>query len=232
MTSETEGTPDPEIRLVQALGYNFKNLAILREALTHRSYVNESDDPNVRDNERFEFMGDAVIDLVVSEELMRRYPEAREGSLSKMRASVVSETALASLAISIHLGEALRLGRGEDLSGGRNKPSLIANAFEALVAGIYLDGGLDAVREVLLLHLPLPSGALPLRGDPKTEIQQRIQAEKHITPTYRVVEESGPDHSKMFLVEIVVAGEVLGRGAGRTKKEAEQSAAPSAISCW
>jgi ribonuclease-3 len=225
MTAPPEGIADPETRLIEALSYQFKDLAILREALTHRSYVNESDEPNVRDNERFEFLGDAVIDLVVSEELMRRYPEAREGALSKMRASVVSEAALASLAISIHLGEALRLGRGEDLSGGRSKPSLIANAFEALVAGIYLDGGLEAVREVLLLHLPLPSSALPLRGDPKTEIQQRIQAEKHITPTYRVVEESGPDHSKMFLVEMVVGGEVLGRGAGRTKKEAEQSAA-------
>jgi ribonuclease-3 len=129
------------------------------------------------------------------------------------------------LAISLHLGEAMRLGRGEELSGGRTKPSLIANAFEALVAGIYLDGGLEAAREMLLLHLMFPEDGMPLRGDPKTEIQQRIQAKQHITPTYRVVEETGPDHSKVFVVEIVVGGEVLGRGSGRTKKEAEQSAA-------
>jgi ribonuclease III len=221
----TPSEPDPIRRLVSALGYEFKSESILLEALTHRSYVNEAADPSVRDNERFEFLGDAVIDLVVSEELMRRHPEAREGALSRMRASIVSEAAFSSLAISIHLGEALRLGRGEDLSGGRAKPSLIANAFEALVAGIYLDGGLEAAREMLLLHLMFPDDGIPLRGDPKTEIQQRIQAKQHITPTYRVVEESGPDHSKIFVVEIVVGGEVKGRGSGRTKKEAEQSAA-------
>lgn len=217
--------PDPIKRLMNELGYEFRDDKILHEALTHRSYVNESADPNVRDNERFEFLGDAVIDLVVSEELMRGHPDAREGALSRMRASIVSEAAFASLAISIHLGEALRLGRGEDLSGGRMKPSLIANAFEALVAGIYLDGGLESAREVLLVHLPFPEDGVPLRGDPKTEIQQRIQAKQHITPSYRVVEESGPDHSKVFVVEIVVGSEVLGHGSGRTKKEAEQSAA-------
>jgi ribonuclease-3 len=216
-------------RFIVTLGYEFKNDAILLEALTHRSYVNESDDPNVRDNERYEFLGDAVIDLVVSEELMRRHPEAREGALSRMRASIVSEAAFASLAISIHLGEALRLGRGEDLSGGRSKPSLIANAFEALVAGIYLDGGLENARDMLLLHLPFPEGGVPLRGDPKTEIQQIIQAKQHITPTYRVVEESGPDHSKVFVVEIIVGNDVLGRGSGRTKKDAEQSAAAAVL---
>lgn len=216
---------DPIKRLLHELGYAFKNEALLLEALTHRSFVNEATDPHVRDNERYEFLGDAVIDLIVSEELMRRHPDAREGALSRMRASIVSETAFSGLSISAALGEALRLGRGEDLSGGRTKPSLIANAFEALVAAIYLDGGLEAAREMLLVHLLFPESGAPLRGDPKTEIQQRIQAKQHITPTYRVVEESGPDHSKMFVVEIVVGGEVLGKGSGRTKKEAEQNAA-------
>jgi ribonuclease-3 len=221
---EAKLSADPVERLEQALGHRFHDRSILMEALTHRSYVNECA-YDVRDNERFEFLGDAVIDLVVSEELMKRHPEAREGSLSRMRAAIVSESALARLAVSIHLGEALRLGRGEDLSGGRTKPSLIANAFEALMAAVYLDAGLDRVRETLLLHLELPEEGNQVRGDPKTEIQQRIQAERHITPTYRVIEESGPDHNKTFVVEIVVGDQVLGRGSGRTKKDAEQQAA-------
>lgn len=215
---------DPIDALLRTLGYEFSNRAILLEALTHRSFVNECSDPAVRDNERFEFLGDAVIDLAVSEELMQRHPDAREGTLSRMRAAIVSETALARIAESLHLGEALRLGRGEEMSGGRSKASLIANAFEALMAAVCLDGGMERVREVLLRHLEFPGSALP-RGDPKTEIQQRIQADRHITPTYRVVEESGPDHSKVFVVEILVGEEVLGRGRGRTKKEAEQRAA-------
>jgi ribonuclease-3 len=219
---------DPIERLQSEIGYRFQDRALLMEALTHRSYVNECQEP-VKDNERFEFLGDAVIDLVVSEQLMARHPDAREGSLSRMRASIVSEAALASLAASIHLGEALRLGRGEEMSGGRTKPSLIANAFEALIAGIYLDGGMEKVREVLVLHLPFPDERNLTRGDPKTEIQQRIQAERHITPTYRVVEESGPDHSKEFVVEIMVGDEVLARGSGRTKKEAEQRAAGAVL---
>jgi ribonuclease III len=214
---------DPIARLQFEIGYAFEDHALLMEALTHRSYVNECQEP-VKDNERFEFLGDAVIDLVVSERLMQLHPDAREGALSRMRASIVSESALAGVAISIHLGEALRLGRGEEMSGGRTKPSLIANAFEALIAAIYLDGGMDEVREVLLVHLAFPNVHVT-RGDPKTEIQQRIQAERHITPTYRVVEESGPDHSKEFVVEILVGDQVLARGSGRTKKEAEQQAA-------
>lgn len=224
MTEGLSITGDPIERLLKALDYRFKSRAVLMEALTHRSYVNECQEA-VRDNERFEFLGDAVIDLIVSEALMQRHPDAREGALSRMRAAIVSESALAQLASTIHLGEALRLGRGEEMSGGRSKPSLVANAFEALMAAIYIDGGMEAVRAVLLRHLPFPdSGQLP-RGDPKTEIQQRIQAERHITPTYRVVEESGPDHSKIFVVEILVGSEVLARGSGRTKKDAEQKAA-------
>jgi ribonuclease III len=221
---------DPIRKLLSSLDYEFRDQKILMEALTHRSYVNECADPGVHDNERFEFLGDAVIDLVVSEELMERHPDAREGTLSRMRAAIVSEVALASSANALHLGEALRLGRGEDLSGGRSKASLLANAFEALIAGVYLDGGLAKAREVLLEHLQFPESASPPRGDPKTEIQQRIQAERHITPTYRVVEESGPDHSKLFVVEVMVGSEVLGRGSGRTKKEAEQNAAASVLS--
>lgn len=216
---------DPEARLAEVVGHRFSRVALLREALTHRSYVNECEDPDVRDNERFEFLGDAVIDLVVSTELMRRYPDAREGPLSKLRASIVSEAALAKVAQRLQLGGALRLGRGEEMSGGRDKPSILSDAFEALMAAVYLDGGLAAATAVLLRWLEFPSATHLHRGDAKTELQQRIQASRHVTPTYRLIGESGPDHDKVFVVELLVEDEVLARGEGRSKKEAEQQAA-------
>ncbi len=216
---------DPEKRLEGALGYRFNSATILREALTHRSYVNECEDPDVRDNERFEFLGDAVIDLVVSTELMRRYPDAREGVLSKLRASIVSEQALARVAQRLELGHALRLGRGEEMSGGRDKFSILSDAFEALMAAIYVDGGFSAATQALLRCLEFPTSTAIHRGDAKTELQQRVQANRHVTPSYRMVGESGPDHDKIFVVELSVEGEVLARGEGRSKKEAEQQAA-------
>lgn len=219
---------EPAKRLLWELGYQFQNSALLLEALTHRSYVNEVTTPNVRDNERLEFLGDRVIDLVVSEELMVRHPEAREGTLSRMRSAIVSEAALAAVASTVRLGEALRLGRGEELSGGRTKLSLLADAFEALIAAIYLDGGMGAAKDVLLVQLQFPEGSSP-RVDPKTEIQEKIQGERRIAPTYRTVEEHGPDHSKQFVVEILVGDDVLGRGTGRTKQEAEQNAAAAVL---
>lgn len=221
----TPVSKDPEKRLEHALGHRFGDRRLLAEALTHRSYVNECEDPDVRDNERFEFLGDAVIDLVVSTELMRRYPEAQEGPLSKYRASIVSESALSKVSQRLRVGEALRLGRGEEMSGGREKASILSDAFEALMAAVYLDGGLGAATEVLLRWLDFPSPIDLRRGDAKTELQQRVQAARHVTPTYRMVGESGPDHDKIFQVELLVADEVLARGEGRSKKEAEQQAA-------
>ncbi len=220
---------DPEARLIEALGHRFRHAKLLREALTHRSYVNECEDPDVRDNERFEFLGDAVIDLVVSTELMQRYPEAREGPLSKFRASIVSEAALARAAIRLGIGAAIRLGRGEEMSGGRDKPSILSDAFEALMAAVYLDGGLPAATAALLKWLEFPSATALHRGDAKTELQQRIQASRHVTPSYRMIGESGPDHDKVFLVELLVESEVLARGEGRSKKEAEQQAAAKVL---
>lgn len=224
-----EPSKDPLRRLLVALGHDFHNDRLLYEALTHRSYVNEVHDPNTRDNERFEFLGDAVIDLVVSAELMRRFPDAREGTLSKIRASMVSEGALAKLARSLDLGAALRLGRGEELSQGREKPSILSDGFEALIAAVYLDGGLDRVTEVLLPKLTFPDAAALRRQDPKTELQQRIQAVQHKTPTYHLVDTHGPEHAKEFEVEIRLGTEVLAQGRGRTKKEAEQQAAGVAL---
>lgn len=232
MTDETETvTPskDPVVRMLQTLGHRFTDDRLLLEALTHRSYVNEVDDPRVRDNERFEFLGDAVIDLVVSAELMRRFDAAREGRLSKIRASVVSEGALARLAREIGLGEALRLGRGEELSGGRDKASILSDGFEALMAAVYLDAGVERVAEVLLPRLTFPDVEQLRRGDPKTELQQRVQAARHETPTYHLLGAEGPDHDKRFRVELRVGEDVLGQGEGRTKKEAEQRAAAAAL---
>lgn len=220
---------DPMVRMLQALGHRFENDRLLIEALTHRSYVNEVDDPAVTDNERFEFLGDAVIDFVVSAELMRRFKTAQEGRLSKIRASVVSEGALAELARGIGLGEALRLGRGEVLSGGRDKNSILSDGFEAVMAAVYLDAGVQRVAEVLLPRLKFPDGEALRQGDPKSELQQRIQAERHQTPTYHLVSERGPDHDKTFEVELRVGDEVLAVGAGRAKKEAEQRAAAQAL---
>lgn len=219
---------DPVRRLMDAIGHHFESPELLTQALTHRSYVNECTE-SVLDNERFEFLGDAVIDLIVSVELMRRYPEAREGPLSKIRATVVSEPGLARIAETIHLGDALRLGRGEELSGGRTKPSILSDAFEALIAAVYLDAGLDRATEVLLPFFDFPKALDFRKVDPKTELQQRVQADLHITPTYRVVGESGPDHDKVFQVELLVGDEVKSIGKGRTKKEAEQVAAATLL---
>lgn len=220
--------PDPSAlldRLVAELGHTFRDRSLLIQALTHRSFVNENDAPGVEDNERLEFLGDAVIDLVVSDELMTRNPAAREGALSRLRASMVDESALAKLARELDLGEALRLGRGEALSGGRDRSSLLADAFEALIAAVYLDGGFDAARGVLLRRLVFPDRSAVPPGDPKTELQERLQAQRHLTPTYRVVGEDGPDHSKTFEVELLIDGAVMARAQGRTKKEAERTAA-------
>lgn len=219
---------DPLQRLLSAVGHDFAGARpLLVQALTHRSYVNEADDPTVLDNERLEFLGDAVIDLIVADALMRRFPHAREGALSKARAALVSEVGLASLAARLHLGEALRLGRGEISSGGREKPSILSDALEALFAAIYLDAGLDKAREALLSQLVLPDTLDDAPEDHKTALQQRVQARLHKTPRYRLLREEGPDHDKRFFVQVWVEGEgeLSAEGEGRTKKEAEQHAA-------
>ncbi len=215
---------DPVFRLMDLLGHRFARVELLIQALTHRSYVNECSDP-IDDNERLEFLGDAVIDLVVSSELMARFPDAREGPLSKMRATIVSEGGLARIAEKLNLGDAIRLGRGEEMSGGRTKPSILSDAFEAVIAAVYLDAGLDRATQVLLPWFDFPERLELKKFDPKTELQQRIQADLHITPTYRVIGESGPDHDKVFEVELLIGDTVKSHGEGRTKKEAEQHAA-------
>jgi ribonuclease-3 len=213
-------------------GVSFPAARTALAALTHRSYVNEHPDDGLEDNERLEFLGDAVIDLAISHRLMERFPAAREGELSKMRAAVVDEPGLAALARAFDLGSLLRLGRGEELTGGREKPSLLADAMEAVVAVVYLEGGLPAV-------LALVDGSLgpvfdratagTLDRDFKTQLQELAQSRLRVAPRYRVVAELGPDHAKRFDVEVELRGEVVGRATGRSKKDAEQAAARLAL---
>ncbi len=214
------------------IAYRFRRPGLLREALTHRSYLNEARDPGESDNERLEFLGDAVLDLVVSEYLLHAFPEAAEGELSKLRARLVSEKTLAGVAKKIGLGEQLRLGRCETKTEGRSKPSILADALEAVFAGVYLDGGLDAatacVKAVFSDEL-VSCDRFRAKGDFKTDLQELCQRDFELLPQYRMVREAGPDHAKLFEVEILIRGDHYGVGVGTSKKEAEQMAAKEAL---
>ncbi len=218
--------------LEDRLGFPIERPDLVVAALTHTSFVNEHRGETLQDNERLEFLGDAVISLAVSQRLMERFPGASEGELSKLRAALVDEAALAKLAVQLDLGALLRLGRGEELTGGRKKVSLLADALEAVVAALYLAGGLAPVLALVdgfhgEAFERAATGALA--RDHKTLLQELSQRRLKATPRYRVVAEHGPDHAKTFEVEIELRGEMLGRGAGRTKKDAEQSAAKLAL---
>lgn len=215
--------------LEAALGYGFTDRALLRTALCHASYKNEHPGEPA-DNERFEFLGDAVLDLVVGQRLMERWPQLSEGQLSVTRAQVVSEQGLADVAVSLSLGNWLLLGRGEERSGGRSKPSLLADAFEAIVAAVFLDAGFDRTRDVVtkLLHARIESVEFQGFFDFKTRLQEAVQERLKVSPMYQVVGEAGPDHDKRFTVAVLFAGREWARSTGRSKKEAEQAAAAAA----
>jgi len=215
-------------RVECALGYTFRDRALLEEALTHRTFVNEAG--GGKDNQRLEFFGDAVLDFLLSDLLLVRFPESREGELTRIRAALVDEGSLARIATGLDLGSGLRLGRGEEKGGGREKRSLLADAFEALLAALYLDGGIDAARRVVHGQFAalLESGAGLAGRDFKTGLQERARLERGQLPRYQVKEVSGPDHDRQFTVEIYLGDELMGEGTGRTKKEAEQSAAGAA----
>jgi len=225
--------PDAAVaELERRLGIPVAERGLALAALTHKSFVNEHRGEGFQDNERLEFLGDAVIDLAVSHRLMERFPEAREGELSKIRAAVVDEVGLAAMARSLDLGSLLRLGRGEELTGGRQKASLLADAMEAVVAALYLGSGLPPVLALVDRFLGeafARAAAGTLDRDYKTQLQEWTQSRLRAGPRYRVVAEHGPDHSKTFEVELEVRGLVLGRGAGRSKKDAEQAAARQAL---
>jgi ribonuclease III len=218
-------------RLEELIGHTYADRKQLEEALTHKSYLNENPSPGRRHNERLEFLGDAVLGLCVGHLLMERFPDVREGDLSMIRAQVVNETTLAAVAGELDLGEWLFLGKGEEQTGGRKKASILADACEALIASVYLDGGFAAAFEACRrLFEPRFAGLeQPGRGDHKTRLQELAQGRLKETPRYGVVEEKGPDHEKVFVVAVTVGGRELARGEGRSKKEAEQRAAATAI---
>lgn len=226
--------PAPPVRdpcvaaLEERLGQRIVNPEVALAAVTHKSFVNEHRGEGLCDNERLEFLGDAVLDLAVSHRLMEQFPSAREGELSKIRAAVVDEAGLAGIARVLDLGPLLRLGRGEELTGGREKSSLLADAVEAVVAALYLGGGLEPVLALIDRFLGEAfdrAAAGTLDRDYKTQLQELAQSRLRVSPRYRVVAEHGPDHSKVFDVELELRGEVVGKGAGRSKKDAEQAAA-------
>lgn len=229
-------TPTPSTDPLQSsLAYRFTDNTFLEEALTHTSYVNERKHANATHNERLEFLGDAVLSLVMSEYLASRLPHSSEGALSKMKAKLVSESSLARVGRQLRLGDYLKLGRGEDRSKGREKDSLLSNAVEAVIAAVHLDGGFEASRAVTLhvfadeLRSVTDQGEQPGADDFKTQFQEWCQKRYEVLPRYEVVRQSGPDHDKVFEVEVSAKDEVAGRGTGRTKKEAEQSAAKQAL---
>jgi ribonuclease-3 len=210
------------------IDYRFKKRELLLEALTHKSFVNEAEGRQDKDNQRLEFFGDAVIGLFVSAELLERFPTVGEGKLSKIRASLVDEETLARLAKSIMLGKHLRLGRGEEKTGGRDKQSVLADAYEALVAAVYLDGGLDAAQRMVENQFrPLLDESTDRVGgkDYKTQFQELVQELHGIPPRYLLEDTSGPPHDRLFTVATFVGDGCMGKGVGRSKKEAEQAAA-------
>jgi len=219
--------------LEAVLGYKFRDRALLEQALRHASWCNEQNrDPNGRlgDNQRLEFLGDAVLSLTVSQRLMSRFPEAHEGDLSVTRAQVVSEEGLSDVAGKLGFGNWIMLGKGEEKSGGRGKPKILADAFEAIVAAVYLDGGFQAAWDLVERLLTERINAAEIKNfyDFKTRLQETAQARLKSTPTYRVVEERGPDHDKRFVVAVTIGADEWARAVGRSKKEAEQMAAAEA----
>lgn len=229
--------------LEEKLGHQFKHAELLSLALTHSSAAgelpaagtprDEGESTRGAHNERLEFLGDAVLALLASESLVRAFPGWSEGQLSRSRARLVNAGSLAEAARRMELGKHLRLGKGEERTGGREKPGLLADAFEAVVAAIYLDGGLEAAREflgrTLLAQVRAETGKGLAESDRKSALQEFLQARGQPAAVYKVSAESGPDHRKQFEVEVVVEGKRLAAGSGRTKKEAEQRAADAAL---
>jgi ribonuclease-3 len=217
---------DARTALEAGLGHRFVRPEHLTVAMTHRSFS-----PEETNNETLEFLGDAVLALAVADLLMERFPRAREGELSKMRAALVNAEVLALKARALDLGPHLRLGKGEEKSGGRDKESILAAAYEAVLGAVYLDGGYEAARQAIGMHFVEDVAAQlgAASRDYKTRLQEITQRLFRETPVYTLVEESGPDHEKLFVSEIAIAGRSCGRGVGRSKKMAEQAAAMTAL---
>ena len=219
-------------QLEERLGDTFTNIELLRGALYHSSYANEHRAMGVSSNERLEFLGDAVLGFVSADFLYRKHPDLPEGELTRIRAALVCEESLYEVAQTLHLGDYLLLGKGEESGGGRRRPSILADAVEAVLAAVYLDGGIEKAR-ALIHRVLLDKGQEEVvesrRRDCKTELQELIQRKRDQVLTYELVGESGPDHNKQFSVRVLLNGECVGEGSGTSKKRAEQSAAAQAI---
>ncbi|CAM2898793.1 ribonuclease III [Paenibacillus sediminis] len=219
-------------QLQHQLQIQFQNKQLLKQAFTHASYVNEHRTSQTQDNERLEFLGDAVLELTVSEYLYKTFPNRPEGELTKLRAAIVCEPSLVKFAEALGFGKYVLLGKGEEMTGGRTRPALLADVFESFVGALYLDQGLEAARSFLerfVFPQVADNGKLQMR-DYKTELQETIQHHNMGVLEYRIVEERGPAHEREFVSELFMDGQSLGRGVGRSKKEAEQQAAAAALS--
>lgn len=215
--------------LQEKIGYKFKNEKLLLEALSHSSYANEN--KNLKSNERLEFLGDSVLSIIVSDHIFKHFSHIPEGDLTKLRASLVCESALFDFAKKINLGDYILLGKGEEQTGGRERPSIVSDAFEAVIAAVYLDGGMETAREYVLSFIPediTPKGSDAFH-DYKTILQEVIQRNPEERVTYHLKSESGPDHDKHFTVQVMLNNNVIGEGTGRSKKTAEQAAAKEAL---
>ncbi len=219
--------------LENLLGYKFTNRDLLLQALTHRSYVNENEVAHFRNNESLEFLGDSVLGFLVSSRIFQNHPELTEGELSKIKAYLVSAANLVRLAERIRLGDFIRLSRGEEKTGGRTKRAIVVDAYEAILGALYLDGGVDAASDFLGRQVGEFLDLLDLKqltyGDFKSALQEELHNLGRPEPVYRVVDELGPDHRKTFVVQVIIHGEVVAESSGRTKKEAQQSAARLAL---
>mgnify|MGYP004532513965 FL=1 len=216
--------------LEEEIGYHFKNISLLQNALTHSSYANERWHNSLLSNERLEFLGDSILGMLVAEYLFRNFPDRPEGELTRMRADMVCEKTLAGVAEKIHLGQHLLLGHGEEQGGGRSRESILADAVESVIAASFLDGGMEAalhfIKTFILVEVPVSQ----LHNmDYKTKLQELVQQKKNQVLSYKLVAETGPDHDKHFEVSVSLNGKEVGRGEGRSKKRAEQEAARLAI---
>lgn len=219
-------------QLIETLGFQWQDRNLLEMALTHTSFANENRNGAYESNQRLEFLGDAVLELITSNYLYHQYPNYPEGLLTKIRAAVVCEPSLAKVATQLSLGQCLRMGRGEERSGGRIRPSILADAFESVIGALFLDQGLAVATKVVQRFLSEEIGTFAQgghAGDYKSELQELVQQEKDNLLEYCILKEEGPDHSKTFTAGVQYGGELWGTGAGRTKKEAEQAAARSAL---
>ena len=219
---------EKEMELSRKLGYEFHDSNLLYHALTHSSYINENNLPYEKNNERLEFLGDAILDAIISEYLYRKYVGSEEGMLTKERAAIVCESSLAFCASNLNLGAYLILGRGEENNGGRTRVSISADAVEALIGAVYLDSGWEAASKFVIhifKQVIEEASTGNLTKDYKSLLQERFQQDGEIAIEYQVIKEEGPDHDKTFYVDLVIDNQVMGSGMGKSKKEAEQKAA-------